>query len=328
MLRALLAATLLLAGSSFHLTDASAAEVAYRLPAETAFILNLDLQAVRKSEVGGRLLNLVVDKAIEKIAEKGNTDREAALKQVEEILGFNPLEEVKSITVSANDYEEPENSLVAVVQLGKTTGNLEGLLLGLPAYAVADYEGQQIHSAAPEDGQTLYVAFVADESGNRRILFSAQRDAVTSLLDQAAGKSLAGDQAADFTVEQSADRLLSLKVNKLPPDAVEEGPPANVAKILKDALLGIDEADGRVGLNVALAAATEEQAEQLRQMAQGSIAMIQFAQTANPEDQDLKRIAGMIKGAAASRDGTTVKVSLQLPAADVAAIIDEKLQDK
>ena len=58
MLRALLAATLLLAGSSFHLTDASAAEVAYRLPAETAFILNLDLQAVRKSEVGGRLLEV------------------------------------------------------------------------------------------------------------------------------------------------------------------------------------------------------------------------------------------------------------------------------
>ena len=327
MLRTLLAAALLV-GSSFVPSMAHAAETTYRLPSETAFILNLNLQAVRDSEVGNRLLNLVVDKAIEKIAEKGNTDREAAIKQVEEIIGFNPLEEVKSITVSAVDYEEPENSLVAVVQLGKTTGNLEGLLLGLPEYAVADYEGHQIHSAAPEDGQTLYVAFVTDDGGNRRILFSSQRDAVTNLLDQTAGKSIAGDAATDFKVDQSANRLISLKVNKLPADAVEEGPPANIAKILKDAAVSIDEADGKVGVNVALAAATEEQAEQLRQMAQGSIAMIQFAQSANPEDEDLKKIAGMVKGAAASREGTNVKVGLQLPAADVAAIINEKLKDE
>lgn len=327
MLRTALATALLLLGS-LSAPVAQAEEATYRLPSDTAFILNLDLQAVRKSEVGGRLLGVVVDKAIEKIAEKGNTDREAALKQVEDILGFNPLEEVKSVTVSAADYEEPENSLIAVVRLGKTTGNLEGLLLGLPEYAVADYEGQQIHSAAPEAGQTLYVAFVTEEAGDRRILFSSQRDAVTNLLDQAAGKSATGDAATDFTVEQSDNRLISLKVNKLPADAIEEGPPANIAKILKDASVSIDEADGRVGVNVALAAATEEQAEQLRQMAQGSIAMIQFAQTANPEDQDLKKISGMLKDAVASRDKTNVKVSVQLPAADLAAMIDEKLKDK
>ena len=327
MLRTLLAAALLV-GSSFLPSMVRAEEATYRLPSETAFILNLNLEAVRDSELGNRLLNVVIDKAIEKIAEKGNTSREAAIQQMEQILGFNPLEEVKSITVSAVDYEAPENSLVAVVQLGKTTGNLEGLLLGLPQYAVADYEGHQIHSAAPEEGQTLYVAFVADDAGDRRILFSSQRDAVTNLLDQAAGKSIAGDAAADFKVAQAANRLISLKVNKLPADAVEEGPPANIAKILKDAALSIDEADGRVGVNVALAAATEEQAEQLRQMAQGSIAMIQFAQTADPEDQDLKKIAGMLKHAASSREGTNVEISLQLPAADLAAMIDEKLKDK
>ncbi len=327
MLRTALATALLLLGS-FTAPVAQAEEATYRLPSDTAFILNLDLQAVRKSEVGGRLLGVVVDKAIEKIAEKGNTDREAALKQVEQILGFNPLEEVKSITVLAGDYENPEHSLVAVVRLGKTTGNLEGLLLGLPEYAVADYEGQQIHSAVPDDAKTLYVAFVTEESGDRRILFSSQRDAVTNLLDQAAGKSLAGDAATDFTIDQSEDRLITLKLYKLPADAVEDGPPANIAKILKDASVSIDEADGRVGVNVALAAATEEQAEQLRQMAQGSIAMLQFAQTANPEDQNLKKMAGMIKDAVASRDGTNVKVNVQLPAADLAAMIDEKLKDK
>ncbi len=327
MSRTVLAAAILLL-SSLAAPVAQADDATSRPASETAFILNLDLQAVRKSEVGGRLLDVAVERAIEKVAEKGNTSREEALKQVEQILGFNPLEEVKAITLSAADYEQPERSLVAVIRLGKTTGNLEGLLLGLPEYAVTDHDGYKVHSAAPEEGKTLYVAFVTDNAGDRLILFSSQREAVTSRLNEAAGKNTTGVPTAEFAIEPSANRLLLLQVNKLPAGAVEAGPPANIAKMLKDASVSIDEADGRVGVNVALAADTEEQAEQLRQMAQGSIAMLQFAQTANPEDQNLKKMAGMIKDAAASRDGTNVKVSVQLPAADVAAMIDQKLKDK
>lgn len=327
MLRTFLAAALLLVGAHAAST-ARAEEAVYRLPSDTAFILNLDLQSVQKSAVGGRILDTAINKAVEKIAEKGNLDRAAALKQVEQILGFDPLKEVKSITVSAADYESPENSLIAVVQLGKTTGNLEGLLLGLPEYQVSDYEGQQIHSAAPEQGQTLYVAFVTDDDGDRRILFSGQKEAVTKLIDQAAGKSGGDGGTTDFAIEQAADRLLSLKVIKLPEDAIEEGPPANVAKLLKDAAVHIDEADGKVGLNVALTAADEKQAEQLRQMAQGGVAMLQFAKSANPEDQNLQKLTSLVEDASTSREGATVTVSIQVPAAEITALIDEKLKDK
>jgi hypothetical protein len=327
MLRTCLAALLLVSGS-FSAILVNAEEAAYRLPSDTAFILNIDLQAVQGSDVGSRLLDTAINKAAEKIAEKGNVDREAALKQVQDILGFDPLKEVKSITVSAADYENPENSLIAVIQLGKTTGNLEGLLLGLPEYQVADYEGQQLHSAAPDEGQTLYVAFVTDKSGDRRILFSAQKEAVTNLIDQSAGKSLSGDAAADFTVEQAADRMLSLKVIKLPEEAMEEGPPANIAKLLKDASLHIDEADGKLGINVSLTAADEKQAEQLRQMAQGGVAMLQFAKSANPEDEKLQKLSSMVEDAVTSREGATVTVSLKVPAAEITAIIDAKLKDK
>lgn len=327
MLRTFLTAALLLVGAHAAST-ARAAEAVYRFPSETAFILNLDLQAVQKSAVGARILDTAINKAVEKIAEKSNLDRAGALKQVEQILGFDPLKEVKSITVSAADYENPEKSLIAVVRLGKTTGNLEGLLLGLPEYQATDYEGQQIHSAAPEAGQTLYVAFVADKDGDRRILFSSQKEAVTNLIDQSTGKSLSGETSTDFAIEQADDRLLSLKVIKLPKDAVEEGPPANVAKLLKDAAVHIDEADGKVGINVALTAADEKQAEQLRQMAQGGVAMLQFAKSANPEDQNLQKLTSLVEDASTSREGATVTVSIQVPAAEITALIDEKLKDK
>jgi hypothetical protein len=117
-------------------------------------------------------------------------------------------------------------------------------------------------------------------------------------------------------------------VIKLPKEALEEGPPANIAKLLKDASLTIDEADGKVGLNVSLTADNEEQAEQLRQMAQGSIAMVQFAASANPDDEKLKKLSGLIKDAVASRDASTVKISVQIPSTELGAMIDEKLKNK
>ncbi len=307
---------------------ALAAETTYRLPSDSAFLLELNLQAVRNSEVGGKILDLAMEKAVEKLAQKGNTSREEALRQVEQIVGFNPLEEVKTLAVSAADYEKPETSLIAVVQLGKTTGNLEGLLLGLPEYQVTEYEGQQIHSAAPDAGQTLYVAFVTDEAGNRRILFSPKREAVTGLIDQAAGKAASSEASRDFVIEQAEDRLLSLKTVKLPEDFQEEGPPANIAKILKDATMNIDEADGRMAIEFALVAGNEQQAEQLRQMAQGFVAMIEFAKTANPDDDKLQKISGLVNDAVTSRDGATVKVGLQIPAAEVTALLEEKLKNK
>jgi hypothetical protein len=327
MLRTTLAAAILLVGS-FPALSARAAEAVYRLPSETAFILNLDLQAVRNSAVGGRILDAAIDKAVEKIAKKGNVDREKALQQVAEIVGFDPLKEVKSITVSAVDYEHPEKSLVGVVQLGKSTGNLEGLLLGLPNYQVTDYEGQQIHSADREPGEAMYVAFLTGDDGNRRIVFSAQREGVESAIDQAAGKSASADGSTDFNVEQADDRLLSLKVIKFPKDAVKEGPPANVVKLLKDATVHIDEADDRIGIHVALTATDERQAEQLRQMAEGGVAMLQFAKSANPEDQKLQKLTSLVEEAETSLDGATATVSLKIPAGELTAILDEKLKNK
>ena len=326
-MRYLLLTAALLIGGGWS-TTATAAETTYRLPSDSAFLLELNLQAVRDSQVGGKILDIAMEKAIEKLARKGNTSREEALAQVEQIIGFNPLEEVKTLAVSAADYEKPETSLIAIVQLGKTTGNLEGLLLGLPDYQVTEYEGQQIHSAAPEAGQTLYVAFVADEAGNRRIVLSPKREAVTALLDQAAGKAASSENSRDFTIEQSDDRLLSLKTVKLPEDFKEEGPPANIAKILKDATMNIDEADGRMAIEFALVAGNEQQAEQLRQMAQGFVAMIEFAKTANPDDDKLQKISGLVNDAVTSRDGATVKVGLQIPAAEVTALLEEKLKNK
>lgn len=326
-MRYLLLTAALLIGGGWS-TTATAAETTYRLPSDSAFLLELNLQAVRGSQVGGKILDIAMEKAIEKLARKGNTTREEALGQVEQIIGFNPLEEVKTLAVSAADYEKPETSLIAIVQLGKTTGNLEGLLLGLPDYQVTEYEGQQIHSAAPEAGQTLYVAFVVYEAGNRRIVLSPKREAVTALLDQAAGKAASSEASRDFTIEQADDRLLSLKTVKLPEDFKEEGPPANIAKILKDATMNIDETDGRMAIEFALVAGNEQQAEQLRQMAQGFVAMIEFAKTANPDDDKLQKISGLVNDAVTSRDGATVKVGLQIPAAEVTALLEEKLKDK
>jgi hypothetical protein len=125
------------------------------LPADAKFVVRLDVAAIRQSEVGGPLFERVKGDVLGKMA-KDNGGPSAG--EIEQVLGFDPFEEVQAIVVAASEYDSPEKSLVACIQLGQTTGNLEGLMLALPHYQVDSYGDHQIHSARPEDDVTVYGA--------------------------------------------------------------------------------------------------------------------------------------------------------------------------
>ncbi len=102
------------------------------VPKETKFVIHLDIDAFRNTELGGMLFKMAREKAKEAIAENGGEEA-PDLEKIEEMLGFDPFEELRGITIASSDYENPEKSMMAVVELGKNSGNIEGLVLGLPA---------------------------------------------------------------------------------------------------------------------------------------------------------------------------------------------------
>jgi hypothetical protein len=115
-----------------------------------------------------------------------------SFEKIKEMLGFDPFQEIHGITISASDYEHPERSLVACVQLQKTIGNLEGLLLGLPGYEAKEYGKHQLYSVAPERDLRVFGAVHTGAQGDKTIVLSVKHEAVTNLLDQLDGKPASG----------------------------------------------------------------------------------------------------------------------------------------
>ncbi len=302
-------------------------EVRIGLPDDVKFVVSVDLAAIQNSAVGGRLLTAVKDEALGKLEEKGE-GKGLSLDKIVEILGFDPFEEIQSVVVAAADYDSPEESLVGCIQMRKTTGNLEGLLLTLPGYSAEDVDGRQIHSAAPDDDVHVYGAIHADADEGRTVVLAAQREAVVQLLDSLAGKG-ASEGAKTVTLSGEGGPLVLLEVFELPSELMEEeGPPANVAKIVRSISVRISESEGKVVVSTSVATNDAKQAEQLEQMVKGLRAMVDLAASGEEKDEDLEKIQQLLTELDVARSDSTLDLSLSVPADEALKLIEDNLLDK
>jgi hypothetical protein len=321
-------ATFVLAAGGLN-SPSNADDVTVSVPGNTKFVLQLDLQAFRATAFGGKLLEVARKKAMKELSEEGNEGGKAPpnFDKIQEMLGFDPFGEIQGIIVSASDYERPEKSLVVSVRMRKTTGNLEGLILGLPGYEATDYGKYRIHSAAPEKDMHVFGTIHTDGKGDKTVLLSSQREAVTRLLDHLDGKPAGDASFKKIKLGAEGKPLLALEILELPTDVIGDGPHANVARLLHGLSLRISESKGNLDIGLSLTAGAEQQAEQLRQMAQGLIAMLDFAQSANPDDEDLKKVQRLAHDIKAARDGSSLKISLSVPAEELTKFIEGELGD-
>ena len=286
------------------------------IPENSKFSVRIDLNAIKQTKLGAMLFELAKKKAIEEIGKEGGD--EAGLAKIKEMLGMDPFEEIQSITLAAGEFEHPEKSMLAIVRLKKTAGNLEGLVLGLPGYETMDYKKHQIHSAAPDKKMRVYGAFHGKKDQHRTLVFSPNKSTLESVLDTL-------DSSSNADLDGSESPLVRLHLYEIPRDKLGDGPQANIAKIVKTFMLDVEDANEDIAFTAKMSTETDKQAEQVRQMAQGLIAMVDFAQSMDSNDKDLKKIREMLVGLTATREGTDVEVSLTLSAAKIASAIAEEL---
>lgn len=322
--RVFLLAAALVAAACQH-AAVQAADSSVNLPPDAKFVVRLDVAALQKSQVAGQVFEQVKAQVLEEMAKK---DGGPTIEQIKEVVGFDPFEEVQSLVVAASDYESPEKSLVAAIKLRKTTGNLEGLMLALPGYGAERYGDHQIHSAKPEEDMEVFGAIHADGDGNRTLVVAAQRASVEKLLDSLDGKTASESEAKIASLGEGSP-LLAVQVFELPPDiAEEEGPPANIAKIVSSIALQIAEVDGNVNVTTQVVSHDDQQAEQLKQMAQGLVAMVNLKVSSDPEDEKAKHLQRLLQGVAVERNAAKVEVKLSLPGDEVAKLIQEEIKKK
>lgn len=288
------------------------------------FVVRLDLDNIRESKLGRKLLQAIRKKAAEEF--DGDRNPDEAFAHVEKALGFDPFDELRTVTVRGRDITAPLQGMKVTIGMGTSTGNLEGLLLALPGYESAKHEDRVIHSVQIDEGQRLHGAIYGDSSRAKQIVIATSHSDVVSMLDTLAqdGSRSPSDLSEKFKGDKKA--LLQVFLNQIPKIEDLEGPPKTIARLLEQVTLSVRSDDDDLDVSLSLVADDEQHAEQLQQLAQGLVAMVSLAKESDGDDEDLAMAAKLLEGLEASRDGTEVRLRIQVAEEIVIGFMREELE--
>ncbi|MEQ1825779.1 MAG: hypothetical protein ABL921_07520 [Pirellula sp.] len=304
------------------------AQTSISIPSDSKFVLQVDLQSLKSSKIGATLMTAAKKAAMNEVGKKTD-DAEFSLKKVHEALGMDPFEEIQGIVLCASDYEKPEKSLLGMVHLKKTTGNIEGLLLSLPGYEKSDYGKYEIHSAAPSNEAKFVGAIHKNAIGNHTLVVGVNKATVTGLLDSLDAKSEGNNSLKSIELESDRKMIATLQLLALPSKKiVGDGPQANIAALLSSFVLSVFEEDDEIEVRGAMKASTEKQADKIRQSIQGLAAMVElFVSLDDDADEDARKAMDLLKQVKVSQDGNSVRVKLRLPSAKIAEMIQHEIDN-
>lgn len=301
--------TMLLAGLiGIVLSNQAPAQKTMTVSDDAKFVVQLDIEVFRNTKLGKRLLGLTQKMAKQEI---GNGD-EDILEKVEETLGFNPLEEVRTITAVGASYEHPEEDLRVMVRMGQTTGNLEGLVLAAPGYSSEERDGVTVHSVTQDEMQA-YAAIHSDGSGNKTIVAATQREDLMEMLLSLRGGAPSSQKQRQISWQVPEATFLQVQVLEFPKEVYENDPPANIAKMIKDLSMTIAEESDNYAVDLFITTESEKRAEQMQQLVQGAKALAGMFENEIGDDQDAKMLLSLLDTVTVSRDSESVQVHVAIP---------------
>ena len=272
------------------------------VPDDSKFVVQLDVDSFRATQLGKRLLKLTQEIAQKEIGKDGGD----VMAQVEEALGFNPLEEIHQLTLIGSDYESPESSLRAILQMGKTTGNLEGLMLALPGYASHESGEVTIHSVKNDDMQA-FAAIHSQSDGRKRIVAATSEDAVTDMLSEREGIQ----RQISWTVP--AGTFIQVQLLEFPDEVFDNEQSSNIAKLLSDVSASVGENEDRYEITLKLTTVDDKRAEQIQQLVQGAKALVGLLENEIGDDEDAQMLVSLLKQVTVEKDGHAVTVKGAIP---------------
>jgi hypothetical protein len=303
------------------------AQDSIHVPSDSKFVLQIDLNSLRSSKIGSTLLEAAKKAAMEEAGKKIDQE-DVSIQKIRDVLGLDPLEEIQGIVLCASNYEKPEKSLLAMIRLKKTLGNIEGLLLAIPGYVKYDYGKYEIHSAAPSDQDRAFLAIHKNSAENHTLILGADKNSVTNLLDSLDTRISANSALKTIDLDSDRKLIASMQVLELPSkDAVGQGPQANIAALLKSFVLSISEEGDELEVRGVLHTSTEKQADKIRQSIQGLSAMVELFASMDEQDADTREMLKFLKQIKVLHEGTSVKVKLRLPSSKIADMLKHEIDN-
>lgn len=280
-----------------------------KLPAETKLVAKLDMEAMQKSGFGNKLIELVMDRLMEEIADRAAIDV-PDIDQVEGFIGFNPIEETRSIVISASDFTNPQDGILAVVSMKKNIGTIEAMLPSVPGYSVKTVGDHKIHSATPQGDMQVHLAIHTCAEGNKTLVVGSTEELVTKQLDRIDGKSDSSEAAYEY--KSCPGAMIDVHVLEIPADRLGDGPQTIIATMVQEiAFHLIDDAE-KLNISLNLTAKDDENAEQLDQMVQGIVPMLEG------------QVSGFVEGLQVKREGKSVSVSAAMDSKEVVHLLSDQ----
>ena len=292
-------------------------------PSRATFEVQLDVAAIRDTDVGAKLIHAIRLMAAEEMEEDLDADR--AFEALEDALGFDPIDEARSVRIFAESFEDPQEGMQAIVEMRSTTGNLEGLLLALPGYQSSDHGDNVIHSVALVEDFRIFGAIHGDRYG-KSIVVGTDEDDVIALLDSLGDRRSSGSSDDGGRRSRDSAPLVTVRLLEIPEITDVEGPPEALLKLIEAATIHIRESGEEIVVEIDVDSDTEKHAEQIFQLAQGGAAMVALASDSEEDDEELKILARVLETLDAAHDEKSVRLRVKLPQDLVIAFLREEVE--
>lgn len=300
----------LLAVPMFHSVTAVAVEPSsVKLPAESKLVVKLDMEAMQKSGFGKKLTELVMERLLEEIADRAGISVPGN-EEVQGFLGFNPIEETRSIIISASDFQNPENGILAIIAMKKSIGNVEAMLPSVPGYAVKKVGDHTIHSASPQEKMQIHLAIHTCAEGNKTLVAGSTEEIVTQHLARMEGKSSSDEATYDYT--PCAGAMIDLHVKEIPADRLGEGPQTVIATMVDSIAFHLIDDSKALNLSLDLTAVDDQGAQDLDGMLQSVVPMLE------------SEVSGFVEGLKVNRDGKKVSLAASMDSEQVVTLLSEQ----
>jgi hypothetical protein len=288
---------------------ASAQEAVIHLPADSKMVAQMDLQAMRSSGFGKRLISMILDRVMEEIADRAGI----AVPDIDDVagfIGFNPMEEIKTITIAATDFEKAENGVLGIIAMKKTIGSAEAMLPSLPNYSSKMIGDFKVHTVSPDGSMKVHLVIHNDAEGNKTLVVSASEDILKGQLERMADSASAAQNS--FAFKPGAGTLVDMHVLEIPADRLGDGPQTIIASMVKQISVKLSEKNDLLDMALGLKAVDGDNADQLGQMLQGIIPMVEGA------------ISEFAKDLKVSQVGDTVTLAMAMESNKVINLLDDQ----
>ena len=277
--------TILIAGLCLAAAPAFAAPLQKSEVSPTAnWVAHIDLEAFRGSSIGKLVL-----------AELRNQGLEQKLQDFSNIFSFNPLQDIRDVTLYGKGQDR--SNAVVVVDGQFDTQKLLSLLRLNSQYQEIPYKGSTLYRWQQEQkpGQQPPADQAADQmmygcvcEGNR-IVVGTGLEAVQRAVDTLKGQATGASTGLLNQIPQGQGKVFAQVVAAGVGDIVGENPQAAMLKQTDSLALTIGETTDKVFGQLSLQGQTAEVAANTTKLLQGLIAMVQLSAGEQPQLAELTR---------------------------------------